>query len=685
MKKNKVTIILSCICISFLPLLTDAQDNTDIDAFIERFIPDSEEEIDYEELLNNLYQNYQQPLNLNKCNRDELSGLQLLSESQLNNFFKYRSKFGTLLSIHELQAIPGFNPDDIRHILPFISITEKKSNKSLFNRIINEKNKYMFFRYQIVPETKEGFIETEDTTSQKYYGDLAKLLYRMRISHSRDFSLGFTFEKDAGEKLNWSPKNKTYLADFFSYHFTLYNQGKLKALSIGDYQMQFGQGLILAGGFQMGKGSETVQGIRRSSRGLLPYTSTAEFGFFRGIASSFELSKNIEVTTFISRKNTDGTIEVSEEEDKYISSNSQTGLHRTSNELARKNNLGETVTGYHLRYKLPFLELGTTTTFTKFDLAIKKEKNKYNQFAFSGNQLLNTGINYSLYWHNFSFFGEAAISGKYGKGLISGVLAGFGRQLELALLYRNYNKYFHSFYGNALSEASTAHNEKGIYWGIKLKPIRKWTISAYYDSFQFPWLRYQADSPSDGYEYLCKVTFKPSKQLLVYAQYRFENRGRNMKENESKFDFVTPVEKIDTRLNLDYKVNKIISLRSRLQFSKRTQLQLESKGFVLLQDIVLDLKKVKLAARVATFDTDDYDTRQYAYEKDILYTFSIPAYYGEGIRNYLMIKWKLNKNIDCWSRYAITRWYDRDTIGSGTEEINGSKRSELKFQIRYKF
>ncbi|UZR94890.1 helix-hairpin-helix domain-containing protein [Chondrinema litorale] len=662
-----------------------AQDDAQTEEFIDRLILDTDEDTDYEALLDQLYQFYQHPINLNKCDREELSSLQLLSESQLNQFFKYRNNFGKLISINELQAIPEFTPNDIRQLKPFVIITERKSNSNLFKRIKDEKNKYMFFRYQFVPETKEGFIEPEDSSKQHYFGDEAKLLYRIKISHSRDFSFGITLEKDAGERLSWSSKNKTYLADFFSWHFTLYNQGKLKALSIGDYQMQFGQGLLLSGGFQMGKGSESVQGMRRSSRGILPYTSTAEFGYFRGIAASYEFIKNTEFTTFVSRKNIDATIKSTDEGEQYASSISQTGLHRTENELARKHQIEETVTGYHFRYKLPFLELGNTTTFTKYNLPIQRETSDYNQFAFNDNKLLNTGINYSLYWNNLSFFGEAAISGHKGKGIISGVLAGFGRNMEMALVIRNYNRYFHSFYGNAISEASTAHNEKGIYWGIKLKPIKKWTVSAYYDTFKFPWLRYQADAPSGGYEYLGKIAYKPSKQLELYAQYRFENRSRNMSNEANKFDQVIPVKKGDTRFNIKYQVNKQVSIQSRIQFSDRNQEQLNSKGLVLIQDIVWDLKKVKLAARVASFDTDDYNTRQYAYEKDILYAFSIPAYYGEGIRNYIMLKWKLMKQLDCWARYAATRWYDREIVGSGTEEIQGRKRSELKFQMRYKF
>ena len=40
---------------------------------------------------------------------------------------------------------------------------------------------------------------------------------------------------------------------------------------------------------------------------------------------------------------------------------------------------------------------------------------------------------------------------------------------------------------------------------------------------------------------------------------------------------------------------------------------------------------------VAVFETDDYDTRIYAYEPDLLYHFSLPSYYGRGIHYYINI------------------------------------------------
>ena len=58
---------------------------------------------------------------------------------------------------------------------------------------------------------------------------------------------------------------------------------------------------------------------------------------------------------------------------------------------------------------------------------------------------------------------------------------------------------------------------------------------------------------------------------------------------------------------------------------------------------------------------------------------------GRGSRAYILIKYDLGRNTDIWLRLAQTYYTDRQVVGSGLEEIDGNTRTEMKFQIRYKF
>jgi hypothetical protein len=92
-----------------------------------------------------------------------------------------------------------------------------------------------------------------------------------------------------------------------------------------------------------------------------------------------------------------------------------------------------------------------------------------------------------------------------------------------------------------------------------------------------------------------------------------------------------------------------------------------------------------ITARFAIFDTDGYNSRIYAYENDVLYSFSIPAYYSQGTRFYIIGKYSIGKKVDLWLRYAQTYFTNTTSIGSGLDLINGPTRSDIRAQIRLRF
>jgi len=117
------------------------------------------------------------------------------------------------------------------------------------------------------------------------------------------------------------------------------------------------------------------------------------------------------------------------------------------------------------------------------------------------------------------------------------------------------------------------------------------------------------------------------------------------------------------------------------------KLETNDNGYLIYQDVIYkpDKLPLALAIRYSIFDTDSWDSRIYAYENDVLYGFSIPAFYSKGMRSYLNLKYSIAKNVDFWFKYAITRYFDKDTIGTGLTEIQGNTKSEVKVQFRFKF
>lgn len=668
-----------------------------IDAFVQELFSQQEEDIDYEDLYESLFQLYAHPLNLNTASRDELASTYILSEEQLNHFFSYRKVNGNLLSIYELQAIPGFDLPIIYKLLPFVEIRDgglQEDNRPLWERIKAEPTHYLLLRYDQVLETKKGYTPADTNSTgepnQRYLGSPGRLYARYRISHSKDFSFGFTAEKDAGEQLAWQPSTRRYGTDFFSFHAMLQNKGRWKNITIGDYQIQAGQGLAVSSGFAVGKGAETITTIRRNNLGTRPYTSVLEYGFFRGIAATYGF-KQVDITAFYSNIRRDAHLPVATdtltEAEDYYTSLQTTGFHRTPSEIKAKGNVAEQSAGANVLYQhiSKNLQIGGIFLHTLFSSPLAKRPSSYNQFEFNGRQNYIAAINYSYVWQNFNFFGETARSQGGGTGLITGFVSSLTPKLELAMAYRTYSKSFHSLYGNAFGENTRNANEKGLYWGIKLQPIRKITLAAYYDRFSFPWLKYRVDAPSQGYEYLGRITYKPTKTIMLYAQFRQESKAMNQANNSTAIDFLVPAHRRNFLFNIDYPAAKYIFLKSRVQGSSFRQDNVPTFGYAIIQDLTLDLGKWKASTRFALFDTDNYDNRQYAYEKDVLYAFSIPAYDGRGTRKYLLLQYQISRKLELWARYSRTAYRNKNSISSGLEEIEASHRSEVKMQVRYMF
>ncbi|MBK7308594.1 MAG: hypothetical protein IPI88_17340 [Chitinophagaceae bacterium] len=97
------------------------------------------------------------------------------------------------------------------------------------------------------------------------------------------------------------------------------------------------------------------------------------------------------------------------------------------------------------------------------------------------------------------------------------------------------------------------------------------------------------------------------------------------------------------------------------------------------------LKTFSGGLRLQYFETDGYNSRLYAYENDVLYSFSIPVFYDKGLRYYININYDINKKMTLWIKWAQTIYNDKTLIGSGLDEIKGITKSEVKLQVQYKF
>lgn len=641
-------------------------------------IPLPEQSVNYEDRYESLAQLLTQQFDINKVSREELQLIPGLPEEAINALLSYRESRGPFLSVYELQTLNAWDHSLFNKVKPFLFVVEVQSNlnSSILKRIKSEPNNYLIIRWDRTLESKKGYVP-DGSTRTKYAGSPDHYYMRFRTARQGDFSLGFTMEKDPGESLVWNPSQQQYGADFFSFHVQVLEKRRWKNIILGDFQAQFGQGIALGSVFGFGKNSEAITTIRRSSLGFMPYTSVQENQLFRGMAGSYMASKHLTIHAFISSQAIDGQAKSDTTE-----SLPSSGLHRTGSEILLRKTINRRDAGAVFQIKHKRLELGMMWQGTMFDKSIVQPPNPYNQFSFAGNQNQNAGLFGSAGIGQALLFGEWSYTTGHGHALNMGTLVAVSPSFEMSLHYRYYGRDFHSFYSNAFSESTSPQNEEGIYWGWKYSLSKALVLTGYADLFSFPWLRYRDYRPSQGKEILVRLNIATRKKLQAFVQFREEEKSRNigtgavyMQAQGTRRNFW---------LNADYPVNEHLRLKTRLQYNQFQIGATTTSGIGLFQDFILTMRRMSLSVRYALFDTD-FENRAYTYEPDVWMSFSYPAYEGVGVRTSMILQYDLTRKINLSVRWARTMFTDREVIGSGTEEIKGNTRNDVKFQARISF
>lgn len=673
---------MKILCLCFLlhcPIAAIAQEEEKIADLIEAIAENSAEDEDFSELSERLANFRKHPINLNKTTPAELKSLFLLSPVQISNFFSYTAT-NKLLNILELQAITGFDIPTINNITPFVTLNQLQDYQQIQPKeLLKSAGHELIFRYGSLLQQQKGF---KDLPGNRYLGSAEKLLFRYRYNFQQLISAALVLEKDAGEQLYRPGKGPDHL----SAHLALFKLGRISKLIMGDYSLQFGQGLTLWTGFALGKGPD-VTSVAAKDVGLKPYTSANEAAFLRGLANTINLGRNLHLSTFVSMRQLDASLKTMEDGTYSLTNISITGLHRSQSELKNQKSLQQKLYGGTLQYLGENLNLGLIAYHSDYEHPFVTGTQAYNSYSFIGKSLSNTGINYNYTFRNVYLYGELAHSVGSGTASVNGAMASLSTKTSVVLLYRNYSKNYHSFLSKAVGEGTETSNEKGWYLGLNHRLPANLSLSLYADYFEFPWLRYRVNEPSSGYELFSQLSYAKGKNFRAVLRYKRESKQQNP-EPTSKSDHLQRVIKQNYRLEWSWKINKKFKLSQRaevVQYQKG--IASKESGQMAYQDIHYTPLSSKISAnlRIAFFNTASYNSRLYAYENDVLYASGSGVYAGKGLRSFLNIRYKLGKKMDLWGRYAVFKYQDTETIGSGLDEIEGNVKSELKLQISYQF
>jgi len=627
-------------------------------------------------------------LNLNRAGKEQLESLEVLTDLQIDNFLRYRKLLGSLISVYELQAVPGWDAALIRQLMPYIIIYGEETLTERISRRWRGGDHHMLVRASQILEKAKGFEHSPGDSAAHYLGSPQKIFFRYTYNYKNILQYGIVGDKDAGEEFFRGKQRFGF--DFYSFHFFVKNAGIIRSLALGDYTANLGQGLIKWQSMAFTK-SAGVMAVKRQGPAIKPYHSAGEFNLHRGIAISLQ-KKNWSSSEFVSLRYLSTNRDFDTVNTEIISSFENSGYHRTPSENADRNNTREILFGGNLKWSDRSLELGANFVHYNFSTPIQKRDLPYNLYALTGNRWLNASIDYSLTIRNMHIFGEMAMDKRRSFAWINGALVSLTKDLSCSMLFRNIQKAYQSLYSNAFTEGSSPNNELGCYFGIALTPLHGWNFNAYYDIFKFPWLRYRVDAPSAGNDWLIQVGYQPSKETSLTFQYRNSCKQINDSSNNETHAIV-PSRRINMRMQI------IMSFdRNKISFHHRTEFavykvdgQNNQHGMLSYIELFCNppRKPYRFSLRTQYFESESYDARIYAFEQDLPNSFSLPQFYDKGFRYYFNARMRIKQPIhinakktqcEISCRWAQTLFSGKTLIGAGLDELKGSKRSEIKFQ-----
>jgi hypothetical protein len=670
-------------------LTTHAQEvpNSTIEQQLENLSEAEESETEDDNYLQQLQDYRRNPLNLNAATEADLQAFRWLTDMQIQNFLRYRWLLGKLLSVYELQAIPTWDLETINRMRPFVVVSNAESLGTDLGRRFADGTNTLLLRLQQVVQQSKAY-KPDSAGNTKYLGSPQRVFVRYRHTYKNLLQFGLVGDKDAGEQFGKGAQK--YGFDFYSLHLFARNLGFVRRLALGDFTVNMGQGLLTYQSLAFRK-SVDVTNIKRQTEIFRPYNSAGEYNFHRGAAITVG-SDRWQVSAFFSRKKIDGNQEFSPDtlsgpEDEFTSLLTG-GLHRTPAEIADRYNITQTAFGGSARYKGRQLQVAVNGIQYRFNKFLNRRAEPYNQFVFNGTRLSNFSVDYGYTVRNLHIFGEVATDDKGALAVVNGAMASVDQRVDLSLFYRHIAKDYRSLNANAFTESTQPINENGLYTGISLKPWGFLRIDAYADLFKFGWLRYRVDRPSEGSDYLTQLTWKPNKQVEVYTRLRHETKAINLSNTGTAFKQTEDVPRTNWRTHVVYKLSTAITLRARAEavWYDHKGKQAET-GFLMFADFLYKplMSKLSFNTRLQYFETDGYNSRLYAYENDVLYSFSIPPFSGQGYRGYINLNYDITRKLTTWLRLAHTLMPKETSLGSGNDEIPGKRRTDYRLQIQYTF
>ncbi|WP_092109406.1 helix-hairpin-helix domain-containing protein [Prevotella sp. KH2C16] len=608
------------------------------------------------------------PLDINKITREDLEQLPFLTARQIEGICEYVYKYAPLQSVHELAMVESLDAHRRALLECFLTVAPQPEKA----KVPTLKNILKYGRHEAVGSMKIPFYERKGDQFG-YLGYKYKHGVRYTFRYGQQVKVGLVGAQDAGEPFFANRNSLGY--DYYSFYFLLKDIGRLKALALGRYRLRFGAGLILNNSYSFGK-LAMLSSLGRNSNHIFGHSSRSEANYLQGAAATVSLVKGLELTGFVSYRDIDATLN---KDSSSVATLLKTGYHRTQSEMDRKHNTTEFLGGGNLSFKrLPFT-IGITAFYSAFNRSLQPNTSqRYRRYYPQGKNFWNMSVDYSYVSSRFTFSGETAMGDSKALATLNTASYKLTHGLTLMALQRFYSYKYYSLHARSFGEGSMVNDESGIFVGVDWQPSRRWKLIFYSDYAYFTWPKYQADASSSAWDNLLQATYTRGHWSFL-ARYRVRVREKDNEEKTGLMNETTQRGRLSAMYGNDSWSTKTQVDMAFSQYKK------SSFGWMLSEHLSFRHRWLRLFATVGYFHTQDFSSRVYLYEHALLYNYSFPVFYGEGIRYMLDAEARISKHVDLTAKVGTTDYFDRDHISSGYQQIDGSAMTDLELQLCFKF
>lgn len=256
------------------------------------------------------------PLPINSAKKQDLIRIYWITPELAKSIIKARTKSGGFKKIEELKQVDGMTDEIFDLITPYITIDTPKSKSDFSTEL----------RQRLQGELPEEQIDSS--------GSPLKTYARLKTSY-KNISSAALLEKDYYEKSFY---------DLATAGVMIKKIGIIEKLMIGDYILDFGEGLLF--GIPPLATFKTQGVIKNKSQGIKLNTGSGENTFLRGTTVELKLTNAIKNYIFLANTPMDGKVEDGEVTVYY----DYEGTHSTASGIAKKDRIKEELLGTRVEY-----------------------------------------------------------------------------------------------------------------------------------------------------------------------------------------------------------------------------------------------------------------------------------------------------------------------------------------------